>query len=332
MLLGIGFASFFIFLGYIFYSNLSMIESSWLGKLESICGCTSHFNFFHHPWIFTALFFIGAGLLAIFSIFIFKIIKIIKSTNNFIKVVIKNKKRIISSKLAKEIYPLKLNNKIIEISDQRFIIFCYGFFRPKICISDDLVAKLDPIELKAVLNHEKHHLESLAPIKLLFIKIINKVLFFVPGVSQLASEYAVILELAADERATNNFGDKNPLARALYKIIKWREKILIEESLAVSFFESTLEERIKKLEGGEISKSLILNTAKLFAGILILAVSFMAINIFSNFSKAAALNHDDKVCLDSRQHSEYQCRELVNSICAMNYSYESQFCEEIKMK
>jgi len=77
--------------------------------------------------VFTALFFIGAGLLAIFSIFIFKIIKIIKSTNNFIKVVIKNKKRIISSKLAKEIYPLKLNNKIIEISDQRFIIFVMAF-------------------------------------------------------------------------------------------------------------------------------------------------------------------------------------------------------------
>ena len=130
---------------------------------------------------------------------------------------------------------LGIADRVAENESKEPIVFCYGYRRPKICISSTLISRLSESELTAVLAHEKFHMQAREPVKLLIVRIISLLFFFAPGVKLLAGKYVTFSELAADEAATAGFTNKIPLAQALHKIIGWEQKRALGRMFALSF-------------------------------------------------------------------------------------------------
>lgn len=243
-------------------------------QLSTLCGCTNHWHFANHPFIFSALITGGIVFLGGAGFAIFKITRLIKRTRCFINLAVKDKKINLSEKLNKVVRQIGLIGQIIEIEKEEPTIFCFGFWQPKICLSDSLVRQLNSAELRAALLHEKQHLLTREPAKTTIIKILSHLLFFLPGFQALTIKYFTYSELAADERATANFQNKVPLAQALYKIIKWKESRAVKERLALSFFSEATEERINKLADNNYQLKI-----KIFTGQTILKLSFLIIGL-----------------------------------------------------
>ena len=332
-ILGIG-ASFFallLFLSLKLYPKLFLLWESFLGKLEFICGCANHLSFTNHPTLFTSLISLGLGVAAFFSFVIIKIIKFKWLTNEFIKTNLKNKKQAISQRLEKVSRTIGLENQIIEVKNQKPIIFCFGLIKPRVCISSGFIRKLSNKELKAVLMHEQYHLINNEPIRIFVVKLITKILFFLPGLKSFSRQYLTFSELAADQWATNNFKDKTSLAGALYKVIRWKKQMIAKNELALSFFANpAMEERVNKLVDNKYKPKFRIFTPKLSIGIALLVFSFIILSgVFSPNSSAMA-GHDTAYCLgmESESISQQQCEmSLKRSVCNMSYSLETPLCE-----
>jgi len=277
-LIGLNFLLLLIYLIISLADKFLLIWSSLLGKLEAICGCSSHFTFSNHPYIFSFLILTGLLLAVFLSFIITKIVIINRSTRKFINSNLKNKSRQISKKLEKAARSLNLEKRITEIESNNFIIFCYGFFRPKICVSKKLSKNLNSEELATVLLHEQHHLINSEPRKLFIIKVITKILFFVPKLKPLARQYIVASELVADEWAIKRSKNKSSLASALYKALTMKEMAAGQEVLALPFFNSITDERITKMISKNYSYSYQLFSSKL----IFICFFLISIILFSN--------------------------------------------------
>ncbi|MEK9183303.1 MAG: M56 family metallopeptidase [Patescibacteria group bacterium] len=247
---------------------------SLTNQLSAVCGCANHWHFANHPFIFSALISGGILLAGCIGYAVLKTIRLIWRTDSFIKQTLKSKNKNLTTKLIKAARQTGLIGKIMEIEKEEPTIFCFGFWRPKICLSKSLVKHLNPAELRAVLLHEKQHLLSGEPRKAMLIKILTNLLFFLPGWRALTIKYLTYSELSADERATANFKNKMPLARALCKIIKWKESWVMKKQLALSFFDEVTEERVNKLADDNYQPRI-----KIFTSLSILKLSFLAIGL-----------------------------------------------------
>lgn len=141
---------------------------------------------------------------------------------------------------------LGMDGKIDLIDDSRLYSFCYGFFRPKVCISHSLADSLTGAELKAVLLHEKFHLENRDPLKILLSRAVAEMLFLLPVASNLRDRYIRAKELAADDATVEFMGTELPLASALLKILRRRGQVLSTELAAIGAL-SVTEQRIERL-------------------------------------------------------------------------------------
>ena len=307
-IIGILFLTMFIYLFIALYDNFLLIWSSILGRLEAACGCTSHFTFSNHPFLFISLIFASLAIITFLFFTIAKIISINKSTRNFIKNNLKNRKGIISNKLENVAKLLNLENKIVEINNSNLVIFCYGIFKPKICISSKFTKKLTKEELSTVLLHEQYHLMNFEPVKLLVIKAISKTLFFIPGLKALVKQYIILSELMADEWAVNKSRSKTTLASAIYKVLKINETIITRKSFAVPFFNNITDERIEKV----VSNNYVFNFKAFSPKFVIIvfffisSVLFFGLFLFSTES-AIADHYDEDSCLMEHEGGEEQC-------------------------
>ena len=166
----------------------------------------------------------------------------ITQTHIFINSALKNKTAILSNKLIKAAYQTGLIGKIIEIKKEEPTIFCFGFWQPKICISNSLIKRLNPAELTAVLLHEKQHLLACEPAKAMLIKILSHLLFFLPGFLVLTTKYLTYSELAADERATANFKNKVPFGAHFIKSSNGKSREL--QTISSAFFGELLKREL----------------------------------------------------------------------------------------
>ncbi|MEK7189530.1 MAG: M56 family metallopeptidase [Patescibacteria group bacterium] len=276
-------------------------------QLSTLCGCANHWHFANHPIIFSAMIIGGVLFLGLSGWAFFKITRVITQTHIFINSALKNKTAILSNKLIKAAYQTGLIGKIIEIKKEEPTIFCFGFWQPKICISNSLIKRLNPAELTAVLLHEKQHLLACEPAKAMLIKILSHLLFFLPGFLVLTTKYLTYSELAADERATANFKNKVPLAHALYKIIKWKESRITKQYLALSFFGEITEERVNKLVDDNYQLKI-----KIFTGRIFLELSFLVIGLGLLFfsPRLASAQQETLACLEmlpATGMAEIQC-------------------------
>ncbi len=236
-----------IFLGFKIYPQFISIKQSVTNKIEAVCGCANPAVWSSHPLRLAGLFLAGLFLVGFFSFVIIQLWRFVQSTAQFIQQNLKNTIPHISPKLENAVRILKLDKRVREVRSAHPLVFCHGFFAPKICISSALVERLGDKELLAVLSHEQHHVINHEPIKMLFVKLLSRSFWFIPWFGLLAKKYFTYAELAADEHAMEQLKDKASLARALDTMISWGSKITARDSLALSFFETITEARINKL-------------------------------------------------------------------------------------
>jgi Zn-dependent protease with chaperone function len=95
--------------------------------------------------------------------------------------------------------------------------FCAGYLRARVYLSRGALEQLEPVELRAVLAHEQHHLRRRDPLRLLVARALADSLFFIPILSGIGERYSALGELAADEAAVKAVDGRGPLASALLK-------------------------------------------------------------------------------------------------------------------
>lgn len=116
---------------------------------------------------------------------------------------------------------LELTHALVLVSDRTPYSFCYGLWRPRLCLSTGLVALLSEAELEAVLRHEAYHLRRREPLRMTLAICLSDFFFFVPLLAELRDHYLAEKEIAADAFAIAHAG-RGALAGALHKLITAR--------------------------------------------------------------------------------------------------------------
>ncbi len=330
LFLGLSFLATIIFIFIKLLPSAIAAVRSLAGRLEMACGCAHHFIFANHPLIFSGIIILTLGIFSFLILFLFKIIHLNLTTAKFVKSQLKNQKPQLSLKLKSVAEKLKLNDRLVEIVSEQPMVFCFGFIKPKICLSSALVKELTARELMAVLSHERHHALVGEPRRLFMVKVINKVCFFFPGLNFLTKQYLIFSELAADEKAIARLKSQIPLARALYKIIKIKENKIIQGHLALSFFGLITEERINKLADRRYRLPLRIFSRYFVSALLLLLTLPVFFVLFSpldapSYSYGANVN---SCPLAEIQASSRQCLALpASQECQNSYRSPMTDCE-----
>ncbi len=129
-LIGLFFLALFLLLNILLYNRLSLFFSSLGHKLEAICGCTSHFSFFNHPFIFSFLLLVGLGAAFFLGFTLIKALKLKLTTAKFIKTNLSVKKAVLSQELEKAVSFLNLEKNVttLKIGDIYFFGSCFSLF------------------------------------------------------------------------------------------------------------------------------------------------------------------------------------------------------------
>lgn len=117
--------------------------------------------------------------------------------------------------IAELAYKLDLTGRIDVVTYPAPEAFCYGLLRPRICLTSGLLAVLSPLELEAVLRHERHHLRQYDPLRTLCWTIISGACWWLEDRAEHAH---LVRELAADRAVIAEQGRRS-LASALLKLL-----------------------------------------------------------------------------------------------------------------
>lgn len=79
--------------------------------------------------------------------------------------------------------------------------FTAGFLRPRVYFSQELFHALTPAELGAAFEHEMEHLRRRDPLRLAFLRFVERALFWIPLARALADAAAEAIEFRADDAA-----------------------------------------------------------------------------------------------------------------------------------
>lgn len=140
---------------------------------------------------------------------------------------------------------LGIQPKTILIQSNQTFAFCFGFKNPKIYLSSSLLSLMSKNELKAILYHEKFHLEHHDSLIVASLSLLAPLFPFLPLLFDISQKYLISREIKADEAAVIALSGAKPIIGAL-------KKILSKPSFALSFVPAignldSLEPRIKAL-------------------------------------------------------------------------------------
>lgn len=161
-----------------------------------------------------------------------------------------------SVRLKRIITELKFLNRVCLFeSDNLLYAFTSGFIRPGIYLSTGLVTNLSDRELKAVILHEKYHIERKDLLKLFFITFLEDWLFFLPVYQWLSRVYYERMEKVTDHKVVSFLGEPISFAKTLLKIVKLNKAKLLPDAGLSIVGHYSLEKRIKYLinKTGKIS-------------------------------------------------------------------------------
>ena len=142
----------------------------------------------------------------------------------------------------------RLRDRLDVIHMGEPIALTYGLFRPRVAVSDHLVAAATDDELCAVLAHESQHVRARDPAKMVVSRSLRAALFPLPIVGALQRRYLVGRELAADRLAVRETSTAS-LAGALAKSLAGPTTLDLHAAAALSS-ETALEARLTQLETG----------------------------------------------------------------------------------
>ena len=97
--------------------------------------------------------------------------------------------------------------------------FCYGFVRPRICLTSTLLAALTPSETEAVLRHEQHHLRQRDPLRALAWSALTGMCGWLAE----RHEHARLQRELAADRAVIRAGGRYSLASALLRLLSMQD-------------------------------------------------------------------------------------------------------------
>lgn len=117
--------------------------------------------------------------------------------------------------LHQQVQNLGIAERVDVVAWDRAEAFCYGFLRPRICMTTGLLAALHPAEVEAVLRHERHHLRRRDPLRVLGWTVLRGAC---PWLAPQAAHADMRRELAADRAVMREQG-RAPLASALLKLV-----------------------------------------------------------------------------------------------------------------
>lgn len=113
---------------------------------------------------------------------------------------------------------LDLGGKVDIVKDPSKFSFCYGIFKPRICLSTGLIKAISWEELKAVLVHESYHVKNYDPLKIILGQTASLMFFFIPSLKEIQQYFVLSKEIAADEIVIKN-NHKKPLLSVLSKLL-----------------------------------------------------------------------------------------------------------------
>lgn len=111
-------------------------------------------------------------------------------------------------------------SRVVLVQAPQPIAFCFGFLRPRICVSTSLIELLSTSQLRAALLHEDYHRRRFDPLRILLVEAVGGALFFLPVVQEWRTLYKIKLELDADRYAVEKAG-KPALAGALHRLLNY---------------------------------------------------------------------------------------------------------------
>ena len=159
-------------------------------------------------------------------------------------------------RVAKLAAGLGISDRIDVMPGEPFAL-THGLRRPRILISSGLVDILTGDELAAVLAHERSHVRSRDPLRMLVVRLLAGYAVLLPIASRLADRVAVDRELAADRDALVHTGQA-AVAGALLKLADAPQPPrTLAPSLAMGARRgsgSSLEDRIAHLEDGSLPR------------------------------------------------------------------------------
>ncbi len=165
---------------------------------------------------------------------------------------------------------LNISGKIDLVNDKNISSFCYGIVSPRICISLTLVRSLKIKELKAVLAHERNHLNNRDPLKILLGQVITTMFFFIPILKDLHNFFALTKEIEADKAAVKALGDNTHLKNALSKILNPFTPNFIPVAALAEV--TNMEARILSLKGVKTEFKISYN--RIFFSLIMVLVTF----------------------------------------------------------
>lgn len=165
-----------------------------------------------------------------------------------------------------------LGGRVVLVDSPEWFSFAYGALSPRVAVSRGLLEGVAAPELRAVLEHERYHVANLDPLKVLIVRALPRMFFFLPALDALRSRYVAGRELAADRRAVRECG-RDPLVRALMKVVRgpaWSE---LEVAAAIGG-PDLLDLRVSQLESGQEPRMAAL-------GPMVLALSVLGAAVFA---------------------------------------------------
>ncbi len=163
---------------------------------------------------------------------------------------------------------LNLTDALVVVPGHTPFSFCYGLWRPKICLSLGLVDLLTEAELEAVLRHEAYHLQRREPLRMAIAICLSHFFFFVPLLAELRDRYLVEKELSADAMAVA-LTSRGALAGALYKLVTVKNSFVLPPLATVAGLSVTAQ-RVDRLVAPSVkltwmpSRRSILSTLAIF--------------------------------------------------------------------
>lgn len=147
----------------------------------------------------------------------------------------------------------RLSGRVKLVDADESFAFAYGAFSPRVAVSRGLLEDVAPAELDAVLEHERYHVVSLDPLKIMLFGAILSAFFLIPALRGYRARYVAGRELAADRRALEAHG-RPPLAGALIKVMARQPGWTELRTAAAIGGSDLLDLRVAQLESGREPK------------------------------------------------------------------------------